>query len=58
MTYFKDFGWLLLAGLLVPVFMVLSLATVVFIVSRHIYWWLRGNTTRTSRVPDSPPVAS
>ena len=49
MTYLKDLGWVLLAGLLVPVFMALTLVTVVFIVGRHLYWWLRGNTTRTSR---------
>jgi hypothetical protein len=48
-TYLEDFGWLLLAGLLVPVLMALAVASVVFIVARHAYWWLRGNTTPTSR---------
>ena len=53
MTYLKDLGWLLLAGLLIPVFMALALATVMFIVGRHVYWWLRGNTTPTSRPRDA-----
>jgi hypothetical protein len=48
-TYVKDLGWLLLGGLLVPVLMAVGLAAVVFIVGRHLYWWLRGNTTPTSR---------
>ncbi len=50
MTYLKDLGWLVLMGLLVPVFMALALVGVVFVVGRHLYWWVRGNTTRTSRI--------
>jgi hypothetical protein len=48
-TYLKDLGWLLLGGLLIPVFMAAALVGVVFIVGQHLYWWIRGNTTRTSR---------
>ena len=49
-TYLKDLGWLLLAGLLIPVFMAVALGSVVFLIARHLYWWIRGHTTRTSRI--------
>jgi hypothetical protein len=49
-TYLKDLGWLLLAGLLIPVFMAAAVAGLVFIIGQHLYWWIRGNTTRTSRI--------
>ena len=35
-TNLKDLGWLLLGGLLIPVFMALALVGVVFIVGRHL----------------------
>ena len=58
MTTLKNIGWLLLAGALVPVFMALTLAGGLVIVGRHLYWWIRGNTTATSRVPVSGPPAA
>jgi len=57
-TLLKNIGWLLVAGALIPVFMSLALGAAVVIVGRHLYWWVRRNTTPTSRVPDPPPVAS
>jgi hypothetical protein len=57
-TYLKDLGWLLLAGLLVPVLMALALGSVLFIVGRHLYWWIRGNTTPTSRPVDAAAAAT
>jgi hypothetical protein len=58
MTLLKDIGWLLLAGVMIPVFMALTLGAGLVIVGRHLYWWVRGNTTSTSRVPvgDPPPT--
>lgn len=50
MTLFKDLGWLVLAGALMPLFMALALGAGLVIVGRHLYWWGRGNTTSTSRV--------
>jgi hypothetical protein len=52
-TLLKNFGWLLLGGLLIPVFMALTLGAGLVIVARHLYWWVRGNTTPTSRVADA-----
>lgn len=51
-TYLKDIGWLIVAGALIPVFMALALGAGLVILARHLYWWTRGNTTRTSRVSD------
>jgi hypothetical protein len=56
-TFLKDIGWLLLAGALIPVAMALTLGAGLAIVARHLYWWGRGNTTPTSRVPrDGSPM--
>lgn len=49
MTYIKDIGWLLLLGLLLPLLMALALASLLVVVTRHVYWWARGNTTAVSR---------
>jgi hypothetical protein len=49
-TLLKNIGWLLLGGALIPVFMALTLGAGLVILARHVYWWLRGNTTPTSRV--------
>jgi hypothetical protein len=56
-TYIKDIGWLLLIGLLLPLWMALALASLVFIVARHVYWWSRGNTTAVSRHGGRPRLA-
>jgi hypothetical protein len=52
-TLLKNFGWLLLGGLLIPAFMALTLGAGLVIVVRHLYWWVRGNTTPTSRIADA-----
>jgi hypothetical protein len=49
-TILKDIGWLLLAGVLIPVAMAATLGAGLVIVACHLYWWVRGNTTDTSRV--------
>lgn len=49
MTYIKDVGLCVLLVLLVPLWMILAWASLVFIVARHLYWWARGNTTAVSR---------
>jgi hypothetical protein len=48
-TFIKDLGWVLLIGLLAPVWIVFGLAALAFVVARHLYWWARGNTTAVSR---------
>jgi hypothetical protein len=49
-TVLKDLVWLLAFTLLLPLWMALGLAFVAVIGSRQMYWWIRGNTTATSRV--------
>jgi hypothetical protein len=49
MTFVKDIAWLVLIGLLLPLWMLLGLVSLVVIVGRHMYWWARGNTTAVSR---------
>ena len=44
-TSVRDIGWLLLLGLLSPILMVLGLASLAFIVTRHLVWWIKGNQT-------------
>lgn len=58
MTHIKDIGWLLLLGLLLPLWMALALVALVAIVVRHLYLWVRGNTTATSRPRRSPPASA
>lgn len=49
MSIAKDFAWLFLIALLLPLWMLLALTGLVVIVGRHLYWWVRGNTTAASR---------
>lgn len=58
MTLLKDIGWLILAGVLLPVLMALALGAGLVIIGRHLYWWVRGNTTSTSRVAIGDPPAT
>lgn len=51
MTLMKDLGWLLLIVLLFPVGMAVALAGGLIILGRSLYWWARGNTSATSRMP-------
>ena len=48
-TYIKDVGLWMLLVLLVPLWMILAWASLVFIVARHLYWWARGNPAAVSK---------
>ena len=50
MTLLKDFGWVVLIVLLMPVIMAVALVVVAIILAQSLYRWARGNTTPTSRV--------
>jgi hypothetical protein len=54
MTFVKDIAWLLLIGLLMPLWMLLAVGSVVVIVGGHLYMWARGNTTAVSRPSRRP----
>jgi hypothetical protein len=49
LTRSKDVLGALLLVFLLPVWMALGLGAVIVMVTRHLYWWARGNTTATSR---------
>jgi hypothetical protein len=49
-TYLKDFGWLILLLLFLPVWMGLGLAAFAIAAGKQLYLWARGNTTPLSRV--------
>jgi hypothetical protein len=51
-TYLKDLGWLLLIVVLLPLWMGLGLAAIVFVSVKQLYLWVRGNTTSLSRIDD------
>lgn len=51
-TYLKDLGWLLLIVVLLPLWMGLGLAAIVFVSAKQLYLWVRGNTTSLSRIDD------
>jgi hypothetical protein len=44
-SYVRDTGSLLLLALLSQILMVLGLASLAFIVTRHLMWWIKGNRT-------------
>jgi hypothetical protein len=48
-TTSRDIVGLLLLLLLLPVWMAVGFGFVALVVTRHLYWWARGNTTATSR---------
>jgi hypothetical protein len=50
MTLLKDFGWVVLIVLLMPLIMAAALVTGAAILVQSLYRWARGNTTSTSRV--------
>jgi hypothetical protein len=57
-TYLKDIGWVLLIGLLLPLWMAIALLALVFVIGRHLYLWARGNTTVASRLARESPRSS
>jgi hypothetical protein len=57
MTLLKDFGWMILIGLLMPLIMAVAFVGVATILVQSLYRWARGNTTSTSRV-GAPILAS
>jgi hypothetical protein len=62
LTTVTDIVGVLLLVLLIPLWIALGLGAVAVVVARHGYWWLRGNTTATSRsgerLPSSPAAPS
>lgn len=44
-TAIKDIGWLLAIVLLLPLAIVFVAVGLVVIITRHLYWWTRGNIT-------------
>jgi hypothetical protein len=50
-TALGDGALALLAIAALPLWIALLLGYAALVVARHIYWWARGNTTATSRVP-------
>ena len=57
-TVIKDIGWFLLIGLLLPLWMALSLAALAFMVTRQLYWWARGTMPAASSSVTAPVVAT
>ena len=53
MTHLKDFAWVALIVLCLPLIMAAALVAVVIIVARSLYLWARGNVSSTSR-PGQP----
>ena len=49
MTLLKDFGWVVLIVLLMPLIMAVAFVGVAIILVQSLYRWARGNTTSTSR---------
>ena len=47
-TFIKDIVVFALLVLLVPLWIALAWASLVFIVARHLYWWTKGNTMTVS----------
>lgn len=52
-TVFADIAWVLVAIAAMPLWIALLLGYAAVVLARQLYWWARGNTTTTSRVPDS-----
>jgi len=48
-TVIRDIGWFLLIVLLLPLWLMMGLAALAFVVARHLYWWARDDTTGVSR---------
>ena len=49
MTLMKDFAWVVLIVLLMPLIMAVAFVAVAIILVQSLYRWARGNTTSTSR---------
>lgn len=50
MTLMKDFAWVVLIVLLMPLIMAVAFVAVALLLLQSLYRWGRGNTTSTSRV--------
>ena len=50
MTLMKDFGWVVLIVLLMPLIMAVAFVGVAIILVQSLYRWTRHNTTSTSRI--------
>jgi hypothetical protein len=50
MTLLKDFAWVVLIVLLLPLIMAVTFVAVAILLVQSLYRWARGNTTSTSRV--------
>lgn len=55
MTLMKDFGWLVLIVVFMPVIMAVAFVAAAIILMNSLYRWARGNTTSTSRVGAHDP---
>jgi hypothetical protein len=55
-THLQDLAWVLLLGLLLPLWMLLALGALVAVIARQLYLWARGNTTARSRPLPLPRV--
>jgi hypothetical protein len=58
LTAFKDGVGVLLLAFLLPIWMALGLGVVAVLVTRQLYWWIRGNTTAVSRVAERPAIVA
>jgi hypothetical protein len=50
-THLQDLAWVLLVGLLLPLWIFLALVALAVVVGRPLYIWVRGKTTLRSRSP-------
>ena len=48
-TFIKDFVVFALLVLLIPLWIALAWASLIFIGARHLYWWTNGNAMTVSR---------
>ena len=58
MTLLKDFGWVVVIVLLMPLIMAVAFVAVAIILVQSLYRWARHNTTSTSRIEARPAAAS
>jgi hypothetical protein len=56
-TFIKDFAMFAFLVLLIPLWIALAWASLVFIVARHLYWWTTGNTMTVSKHRGRPRLS-